>query len=204
MAEDATVLSFATGEPVKPEAAAIERFVASLADGSWFSSLGLPPTSGEVADAEAYLAGLGMGALAVTWISDVERASRLAQDDGWSRAWWQAEEQAIGALTAKLDAALGKTEATALLNQVMGQASNAVMGPAAVAMSRVGIADQGLNRALAGAATQAAYGMALAVGVNAGANASRDLSDDPLAAKYRLFAAGHWPLVVIEGEFYVL
>jgi hypothetical protein len=193
-----TVLSFSTGEPLSGEAAAVDRFLAGLGDASWFSSLGMPPTDGEAADVAAYLGGLGLDALDVAWIGDLAAARRLSQDGGWSRAWWQAEERAVADLARRLDAALGKAASTRLLNRVMAEASKVVMGPAAVAAAREGVADQGLNRAMAGAAIQAVYAMALVVA------AARDARSHSLAAKYRLFAAGHWPLVVLEGRYYVL
>lgn len=207
----ATVLSFSTGRPVTPEEAAIDRFLAGLDDASWFSSLGMPPTDDERHDAATYLGGLGLEALETAWIADLDEARRLTQDGGWSRAWWQAEERAIDALTGKLERALGKAAATEILNKVMSAASKVVMGPAAVATSRLGVADQGLNRAMAGAATQAVYGMALVVGTGTGTGTGTDPKDkptetrtNPLAAKFRLFAAGHWPLVVLAGRFSVL
>lgn len=198
MSDNSTVVSIATGQPVRAEEAAVERFLAGLGDVSWFSALGLPPTEDERGDAGAYLAGLGLEALEVDWIDDIARARDLSQEKNWSRAWWQAEERSIAALTAGLEEAIGKPEATALLNRAMSAASTVVMGPAAVATARLGVADQGLNRAMAGAATQAVYAMALLVATQAEPRAH------PLAAKYRLFTAGHWPLVVVEGRFYVI
>ena len=198
MTDGATVLSFATGKPVSQEEAAIDRFLAGLGDASWFSALGMPPTDDEAGEAALYLTGLGLEALEAVWIEELDQARRLTQDDGWSRAWWQAEERAVEALTGALDRTLGKAASTAMLNRAMSDASKVVIGPAAVATARLGVADQGLNRAMAGAATQAAYGMALIAGTGS------DPRTHPLAAKYRLFAAGHWPLVVLEGRFFLL
>jgi len=55
-----------------------------------------------------------------------------------------------------------------------------------------------LNRALAGAAIQAAFERALVAIAAAGA-----ARDHPLAAKYRLFAGGRWPLAVVAGSFHI-
>ncbi|RMD89413.1 MAG: hypothetical protein D6807_03785 [Alphaproteobacteria bacterium] len=76
-------------------------------------------------------------------------------------------------------------------------AARLLHGPAAVAAAASGIADPGLIRVAAGAASQAAYQAALSRIVASGA-------DDPFGAKFRLYLAGRWPLVVVDGAFHIL
>jgi hypothetical protein len=83
------------------------------------------------------------------------------------------------------------------LTKVTDAATRIVLGAASVAAARQGIADPALARAAAGAATQAAYQAALALAGGAQSN-------HPFAVKYRLFAAGRWPLGVVKNSFYLL
>jgi hypothetical protein len=192
------VVSLATGEPVPASVPLLERLAAQLEDRSWFSSLGLPPTESEQADLRTYLVGLGLKEIAPVWLGDLAAAAEIVKRPDWHRHWGAAERTAVEALTHKCNAAIGERRATGLLNQVMKAASEAVIGPAAVAASRAGIADQALNRAMAGAAIQSAYEMALVIGADV------DSKTHPLAAKARLFNAGHWPLAAVGDSFYVI
>ena len=80
----------------------------------------------------------------------------------------------------------------AALTRVTEAASAVVMGAASVAAARSGVADAALARVAAGAATEAAYHAGLARIAGAGAN-------HPFAIKFRLFAAGRWPLGIAGG-----
>ena len=65
-----------------------------------------------------------------------------------------------------------------------------------MAAARGGVADAGLIRSAAGAATMACYQAAVGV-------AAELANDNPFIAKYRLFEAGHWPLCVRGAAFYI-
>lgn len=177
--------------------AALDALEASLDHQAWFATLGDPPTDAEAADARGHLDGLGLGAIGVEWITDLAAARDVARRPDWDHAWADAERAAVAALTAMVDVTVGRARATERLNRLMARASWLAIGPAAAAAARLGVADPGLNRAMAGAATQAAFERALAVV----AGAPRE---HPLAAKYRLFAGGRWPLAVAGGCFFVL
>ena len=82
------------------------------------------------------------------------------------------------------------------MTDLMNRVGDTVMGAASAAAARAGIADQALARVAAGAATQAAYHAALVRAAGAG-------DAHPFALKYRLYAAGHWPLSVTGGKFWV-
>lgn len=165
---------------------ASDAFLDSLRTASWFSSVGLPATPAETADARLLTAGLKYIELEIKWLQDwpaAEDAARNGEAD-----WWQ-KEDAIR--TALLDRA--GPSAAPTLDKVMRVASDATIGAAAVAATRAGIADPYLTRVAAGAASQAAYQAALA-------DAAGESADHPFAAKYRLFAAGRWPLGLAGGK----
>lgn len=187
------------GSPAAPFAAlsALDGLEASFGRQAWFSTLGEEPTEAERADARLYLDGLGLGAIEVVWVADLAAARDTARRSDWDRAWAEAERAATAALTASVDAGIGRGHATDRFNRLMSNLSTIVTGPAATAAARFGLADPGLNRAMAGAAIQAAFERALVAAADAG-------RDHPLAAKYRLFAGGRWPLTAAEGSFHIL
>jgi hypothetical protein len=82
------------------------------------------------------------------------------------------------------------------LTEISVQVSDTVHGAAAVAATRGGVADAGLIRAAAGAATMACYQAAVGI-------AAELANDTPFIAQYRLFEAGHWPLCVRGPVFYI-
>lgn len=187
-----------TGSPAAPfvPLSALDGLEASFGQQAWFSTLGEEPTEAERADARLYLTGLGLGAIEIVWVADLAAARDSARRSDWDRAWAEAEQAATAALAASVDAGIGKGRATDRLNRLMSNLSSIVTGPAATAAARFGLADPGLNRAMAGAAIQAAFERALVTAADAG-------RDHPLAAKYRLFAGGRWPLAVAEGSFHI-
>jgi hypothetical protein len=175
---------------------AVARFAASLRHLSWFAAVGQTLSASELREAQDYAAALGMGELLIkeaeTW-RDAERATR---DPQWDARWWQAEDAERLALLASLTAGSEANALLAALTRVTDEASAVVFGAASVAASRDGIADQALARVAAGAATQAAYQAALAL-------AARRDATHTFAIKFRLFAAGRWPLGIVSGALYV-
>jgi hypothetical protein len=71
-----------------------------------------------------------------------------------------------------------------------------LLGAAAVAAARAGMADPSVTRVAAGAASQACDQAALALAAGADGH-------HPFAAKYRLFLAGRWPLGVVGSRGFV-
>jgi len=69
------------------------------------------------------------------------------------------------------------------------------------ALSSWALADQGLTRSAAGAATMSAY--QAAVEKAADVDVTKKTGGHAFAAKFRLFEAGHWPLCVRAGTFYI-
>lgn len=178
--------------------ARLDRFFERLVEHPWFSAVGQPPAEPETADARQVIEGLMAGDPTVAWVSDLNAAAALLRRDDHSRAWASAEQEEVARLTARVEDAFGADAATDGLNRAMHRASDAAIGPAAVACARAGIADEALPKVAAGAASQSAYEMALVLGVAA------DPARHPFAARFRLFAAGRWPLTVAGGAFHVL
>ncbi len=166
-----------------------------LARGSWFAACGEPLTSSEGAEAGAYLAGLGMPAIPIDGVADWAEAASITQNPNWSRLWWDTEIAAQNELRQIASAQWGETRLLAALTEVT-EAADALHGAAALAANRAGVADPALTRVAAGAAAQACHQAALAVAAGAG-------RDHLFAIKYRLFAAGRWPLGIVGERFFV-
>ncbi len=174
----------------------IDPLARAVADLPWFVSLGAPLTGAEAADARSHVGGLGLPELPVVGVAGWEQARRAASTPPGEIDWWAAEERLRRGL---LDAAAslhGKTVVLQALSRVMGAANEVALGAAAVAAARTGVADEEMIRAAAGAAVQAAYQAGLA---QAGGHGEAH----PFAAKLRLFAAGRWPLGVVDGRIMV-
>lgn len=191
-ADDAGTLDL---EDLPPTLAALSRFAATLSHVSWFAAVGERLSEAERADAEDYLLALGFPECDVIPAMDWEEAEAAARNPEWNTAWWEAEEQLRAALSARAVEITGDEEAVLVaLTNVTSKASDAVHGAAAVAAGRFGVADQGLIRAAAGAATQAAYQAALVI-------AAAEEEDHAFARKFSLFQAGRWPLGITGGTF---
>jgi hypothetical protein len=175
---------------------AIAKFADRLSTASWFSVIGEALTPPEHADATGYMNCLGLGDVAVGEITSWREAEACIKATDWNSGWWDTEDRLRLDLLARAEAQFGKAPMLEALSGISEQVSDVVHGAAAVAAARGGIADPGLIRAAAGAATLACY--------QAAVGAAADLAtDNPFIAKYRLFEAGHWPLCVRGTVFYV-
>ncbi len=110
--------------------------------------------------------------------------------------WWNAEEKERLSLIERAAAQWGERSLMAALTRVTDEATRLTLGAASVAAARDGIADPALSRVAAGAATQAAYQAALA-------RAAGAADSHPFAIKFRLFAAGRWPLGLVGDTFHL-
>jgi hypothetical protein len=174
----------------------VTRFAESLRHVSWFAAVGQDLSTDERCEAEDYVRAIGFGEAKVVAVPDWRSAEASTRDGQWNRAWWDAEERERTRLLA--DAAKTHNEHAILtaLSRVTLEASDVVLGAASIAASRSAIADPALARVAAGAATQAAYQAGLAITADAG-----DMH--PFALKFRLFAAGRWPLGLIGNTLHV-
>jgi hypothetical protein len=157
---------------------------------SWFAALGEPLTEGDRAEAKAY-AGVSDVALVTSW----PEAERFLQSPEASLDWWDREEAERKALLAKAQAQYPESALWTSLTELTTEAGDLVHGKAAVAAARMGGAAPASIHVAAGAAAQAVY--QLAVARTTGKTASC------FESKFRLFAAGRWPLGV-EGSSLVL
>ncbi len=175
---------------------ALAEFADRLRAASWFSVIGEPLTPAEHADAASYIKSLGLKDVAASEIASWHDAEACIKASDWDADWWDAEERLRRELLERAQQRHGEAVILEALTEISEQVSDTVHGAAAVAAARGGVADTGLIRSAAGAATMACY--QAAVGIAA------DLANDnPFIAKYRLFEAGHWPLCVRGAAFYI-
>lgn len=156
---------------------------------AWFCALGEPLNAGEQATLRSYLRGLGKdGAAPIKVVAGWGEARRVSADPRWDHSLWHAEQLERKRLLAVLPASFAGAALEAI--------SDRLHGCAAVAAARMGCADQGLIRAAAGAATEAVYLAALARAAGVG-------NEHPFACKLALFESGHWPLLLIDDNYYL-
>ena len=158
--------------------------------------MGAPLTIGDRNDAQAYLRLLGFADAGIEPIAGWRAAEAVTRDPNWNTAWWDAEEKQRHELLAPLIAEQGEHAIMSALTDVTLEATRITLGAASVAAARDDVADPALTRVAAGAATQACYQALLTeiAGID---------EDHSFSAKFRLFAAGRWPLGLVGSSFYV-
>ncbi len=147
---------------------------------SWFAALGEPLTEGDRADVHAY-AGIDDVAPIRSW--------REAEDflkTTSSLEWWDREESLRKKLLAQAEAKYPERALWTALTDLTTEAGDLVHGKAAAAAARLGGAHPASIHVAAGAASQAVYQLAVA--------RIAGVEDSPFEGKFRLFAAGRWPL----------
>jgi hypothetical protein len=167
----------------------LDQVKTELRAAAWFAALGEPLTDGDRADADAYARALGLGALLLGQARDWPEAERVLKAPDWSPAWWDREEAQRRRLLAEAEARYPERALWTTLTELTTELGDTVHGKAGIAAARMGGAAKASIHVAAGAAAQAAYQVALA----------RLTSDDasPFESKFRLFAAGRWPLGVV-------
>lgn len=179
----------------------LDGFAARLAAQPWFSALAQPPTGAERADAVRSVEGLLHRPPEVLWMEGLAGAAALLKRSDQSRAWMQAEADEERRLTEMAEDRFGAAVLTDALNRLMRTASDAAVGPAAVAFARGGIADEALPKVAAGAVAQTAVQMALVIATDQDQTGA---AAHPFAARHRLFTAGRWPLTVTGNQLHVI
>lgn len=157
---------------------------------AWFAALGEPLTEGDRADADAYARALGLGTLQLGQARDWPEAECVLKAPDWSHAWWDREEALRRRLLADAEARYPERELWTALTELTTEAGEIVHGKAATAAARMGNAAKASVHVAAGAAAQAAYQLALA-------RLAGQAAASPFESKFRLFAAGRWPLGVV-------
>jgi hypothetical protein len=152
---------------------------------SWFAVLG-QATGPDEGDAVAgYLRGLGLDAATpIRAVQSWQEAGQLTRQP--AGLWWAREETERKRLEAQVGLRLSDADLVTL--------TDSLHGAAAVAAARAGCADPGLIKAAAGSAFYAAYQYRLACAANSA-------EDHPFMRKYALFAAGRWPLGLIDAHY---
>ena len=176
--------------------AAVAAFAESLRHVSWFAAVGQELTDGERDEAADYVRAIGFQR------RDCPRRAngapprpRHATRNGAARGGTPKSAPAPTCSRAPATTHGAHALMTAL-SRVTLEASDVVLGAASIADARSAIADPALARVAAGAATQAAYQAGLALAAEAG-----DMH--PFAIKFRLFAAGRWPLGLVGDTFQI-
>jgi len=159
---------------------------AEIRAASWFAALGEPLTDGDVAEARAYA-----GAVEVVGVAAWPQAEDFLKTSTASLDWWNREEALRKSLLVEAEARHPERALWTALTELTTEAGDLVHGKAATAAARAGKAAPASIHVAAGAASQAVY--QLAVARLAGNQTS------PFESKFRLFAAGRWPLG-IEGS----
>ncbi len=175
---------------------ALAELAGRLGTASWFSVIGEALTPAENADAATYINALGLTDVATSEISSWRDAESCIKATDWDSGWWDAEERLRLSLLERAQERYDEAMILEALTEISVQVSDTVHGAAAVAATRGGVADAGLIRAAAGAATMACYQAAVGI-------AAELANDNPFIAKYRLFEAGQWPLCVRGPVFYI-
>ena len=155
---------------------------------SWFAALGEPLTEGDRADARTYVDAMGFGPVEIGLAYDWPDAERLLQTPGPS-GWWDREEELRRALLAEAEGRYPKSVLWTALTELTTHVGDLVHGKAATAAARMGRAAPASIHVAAGAAAQAVYQLAVA--------RLAGHEDSLFESKFRLFAAGRWPLGIV-------
>lgn len=162
---------------------------AEVRTASWFAALGEPLTDGDRSDAASYGAALGFASLQIGLAHDWPEAERLLKAPDWTPAWWDCEESLRRALLAQAEARYPERALWSSLTELTTEAGDLVHGKAATAAARMGNAAAASIHVAAGAASQAVYQLAVA--------RLAGQAKSPFESKFRLYAAGRWPLGIL-------
>lgn len=160
---------------------------AAIRSASWFAALGEPLTEGDIAEARAY-AGVDLVECVTSW----PEAEAFLKSPTTSLEAWQREEALRRELLAQAERKYPERALWTSLTELTTETGDLVHGKAAVAATRLGNAAPASIHVAAGSASQAVY--QLAVARIAGEENS------VFESKFRLFAAGRWPLGISDGR----
>jgi len=163
---------------------------AEIRAASWFAALGEPVTDGDLVEARSYA-----GTVEVVGVTSWPEAEAFLKSPNTSLDWWDREEALRKSLLAEAEAHHPERALWTSLTELTTEAGDLLHGKAATAAARMGNAAPASIHVAAGAASQAVY--QLAVARLAGSD------DSPFESKFRLFAAGRWPLGVTRGAFFL-
>lgn len=182
-----------------PGLAVLSRFARSLDRIPWFANLGEPLTPGAKATAFMYLDGLGFPQADIAILVDWEDAADAAESRDWQSPAWEAEELLRSDLTASALESMSEEAlriGMTLIAEKVSAAAKEAMEQAAFIWD---VEDEASKTLAVGAAVQAAHGAALAL--LAASDPEFEADSHPLAAKFRLFEFGRWPVGVAGSSF---
>ncbi len=179
-------------EVVSPPGRWIRALHAEVRAASWFAALGEPLTEGDRGDAATYASTLGFSAVEIGLARDWPEAERLLKAPDWTPAWWDREEALRRTLLTEAEARYPERALWSSLTELTTEVGDLVHGKAATAAARMGNAAPASIHVAAGAAAQAVYQLALARLVGQSAS--------PFESKFRLYAAGRWPLGFVGAK----
>ncbi len=181
--------------PDSPGAAEVLRQIEPLiTQAPWFSRLGALLSDEERGLAADYVQALGFPEIGIGAVEDWTDAALIAANPGIDTFAWEAEEQLRLAERDAAREALSAPGLSALLAMVEGLAANIVFARAATAAEAAGMDDPELIEAAGAHAVQACHQAALAL-------ANEAAPTHPFILKFRLFAAGRWPLGITGATF---
>jgi len=160
---------------------------AAVRSASWFAALGESLTEGDIAEAKVY-----GGVDRVERVASWPEAEAFLQSPTTSLDWWNREETLRKSLLAQAEQNYPERALWTSLTELTTEVGDLVHGKAATAAARLGNAARASIHVAAGSASQAVY--QLAVARIAGAENS------VFESKFRLFAAGRWPLGISDGR----
>ena len=160
---------------------------AEIRAASWFAALGEPLTDGDLAEAQAYA-----GAVEVVGVTSWPQAEAFLKSPDASLDMWDREEALRKSLLAEAERRHPERALWTSLTELTTEAGDLIHGKAATAAARMGNAAPASIHVAAGAASQAVY--QLAVARLAGNQTS------PFESKFRLYAAGRWPLGIMDSR----
>jgi hypothetical protein len=164
---------------------------------SWFQAAGEPLDRETRNIARAYLDGLGFPDVDVARVGDWSDAADAAASLGYDTAQWEAEESLRAGLASEALERISEDALSIALTHVSALLGERVGAAVREAAAEMGIDDEELMNAAAGAAVQAAHGVALTLIAEAD-------EDHPFRAKFALFARGHWPIGIAGLTFNIL
>jgi hypothetical protein len=165
----------------------LEPLRAEVRAASWFAALGEPLTDGDIADAKTY-AGVEHVCLVPSW----PEAEAFLKSPTASLDWWDREEVQRKQLLADAERLFPGRALWTSLSELTTETGDLVHGKAATAAARAGNAQTASIHVAAGAASQVVYQLAIA--------RLADCESSPFESKFRLFAAGRWPLGVVGSK----
>jgi hypothetical protein len=159
---------------------------------AWFAALGEPLTESDRSEATSYVGHLALGPIGLACAGDWPHAEAVMKSPDWSTAWWECEEATRRSLLEQAQSLYPERSLWTALTELTTEAGDLVHGKAAAAAARMGGAAAASIHVAAGAAAQAVNQLALA-------RLAQD-SASPFESKFRLFAAGRWPLGVVGSR----